>query len=83
MPLIHSEFVSHSVEINDQIRLANWTFNLGVLASNDVFYGQGLTETSGTVSGFALAPGHKYKMYDIDFKDMIQPRLGATWADVH
>ncbi|MEP7011593.1 MAG: carboxypeptidase regulatory-like domain-containing protein [Acidobacteriota bacterium] len=80
VPLIHSEFVSHSVEINDQIRLANWTFNLGVLASNDVFYGQGLKETSGNLSGFALAPGHKYKMYDIGFGDMIQPRLGATWA---
>lgn len=80
VPLIHSEFVSHSVEINDQIRLANWTFNLGLLASNDVFYGQGLRETSGNLSGFALAPGHKYKMYDIGFGDMIQPRLGATWA---
>ncbi len=80
VPLIHSEFVSHAIEINDQIRLDNWTFNLGVLASNDVFYGQGLREASGNLSGFALAPGHKYKMYEIDFEDMIQPRVGATWA---
>lgn len=80
VPLIHSEFVSHAIEINDQIRLDNWTFNLGLLASNDTFYGQGLRETSGNLSGFALAPGRKYKMYEIDFADMIQPRVGATWA---
>ncbi len=80
VPLIHSEFVSHSIEINDQIRLDNWTFNLGVLASNDVFYGQGLRETSGNLSGFEVAPGHQYKMYDIGFDEMIQPRVGATWA---
>ena len=80
VPMIHSEFVSHSVEINDQIRLANWTFNLGLLASNDVFYGQGLAETSGNLSGFTLAPGKKYKMYDIDFGELLQPRVGATWA---
>ncbi len=29
--------------------------------------------------GYELAPGEKYKMYTVDFKDMIQPRLGATW----
>ena len=28
----------------------------------------------------SLAPGNKYKMYDIPFSKMIQPRLGATWA---
>ncbi len=80
VPLIHSEFVSHSVEINDQIRLDNWTFNLGLLASNDIFYGQGLRETSGNLSGFTLAPGKKYKMYDIGFGELLQPRVGATWA---
>ncbi|HXU45779.1 MAG TPA: carboxypeptidase regulatory-like domain-containing protein [Thermoanaerobaculia bacterium] len=80
VPVIHSELVSHNIEINDQIRLANWTFNAGVVASKDTFYGQGLRAVGGNLSGFALAPGHKYKMYDIDFGDMIQPRLGATWA---
>jgi hypothetical protein len=24
--------------------------------------------------------GHKYEMYELDFLDMIQPRLGITWA---
>src|SRR6185295_13633020 len=80
VPVIHSELVSHNIEVNDQIRLANWTFNAGVVASKDTFYGQGLRAVGGNLSGFALAPGHKYKMYDIDFGDMIQPRLGATWA---
>ena len=35
------------------------------------FYGQGLREDSGNVSGFALAPGNKYKMYEIDCDDMM------------
>jgi hypothetical protein len=35
---------------------------------------------SGNVSGFALAPGHKYEMYEIDWDEMLSPRLGATWA---
>ena len=26
------------------------------------------------------APGNKYKMYEIPFSKMIQPRVGATWA---
>jgi hypothetical protein len=29
-------------EFNDTIKLADWTFNVGVLASNDTLYGQGL-----------------------------------------
>jgi hypothetical protein len=80
IPIIHSEFESTAIEINDTLRIGNWAFNLGLLASNDVFYGQGLREKSGTVSGFALARGNKYKMYEIDFADMIQPRLGAVWS---
>ena len=26
------------------------------------------------------SPGTKYKMHSTPFRDMIQPRLGATWA---
>jgi hypothetical protein len=77
-PVIHSEFQSVSFEINDTIRLANWTLNLGVIVSNDELFGQGLRENDSNVSGFELAPGNKYKMYEVDFDEMIQPRLGLT-----
>ena len=76
---IHSEYGSQSLEANDTIRWKNWTFNAGLLASNDTLYGQGLREAS-TLSGFTLAPGNKYKMYEIPFSKMIQPRVGGTWA---
>ena len=77
---IHSEFESQNVELQDTIRLDDWTFNVGVLLSNDELYGQGLRENSSNVSGFELSPGTRYKMYEIDFEDQIQPRLGAVWA---
>jgi Carboxypeptidase regulatory-like domain len=80
VPTIHSEYQSQSLEFNDTIRIKDWSFNLGVLASNDTLFGQGLREDSSTLSGFTLAPGNKYKMYEIPFKKMIQPRVGATWA---
>jgi hypothetical protein len=80
VPTIHSEYQSQSFEINDTIKLSDWSFNLGLLASNDTLYGQGLREDSSVLSGYTLAPGNKYKMYEIPFKKMIQPRLGATWA---
>jgi len=80
VPIIHSEFESQSIEVNDTIKWNNWSFNAGVVVSNDTFYGQGLRPNSGNLSGFELAPGHKYKMYEIDWKDLIQPRLGVTWA---
>lgn len=80
VPVIHSEFESHSIEINDTIQLDNLSINVGLMASNDLFYGQGLREKSGNLSGFELAPGNKYKMYEIDFEETLSPRLGATWA---
>ena len=76
---IRSEYKSQSFEANDTIRWKDWTFNAGLLASNDRLYGQGLREGS-TLSGFTLAPGNKYKMYEVPFSKMIQPRLGVTWA---
>ncbi|HVR42743.1 MAG TPA: carboxypeptidase-like regulatory domain-containing protein [Thermoanaerobaculia bacterium] len=78
--VIHSEFKSSNFEVNDTIRWGNWAFNAGVLVSNDILYGQGLREDSSTLSGYVSAPGNKYKMYEVDFEDQIQPRLGATWA---
>lgn len=77
---IHSELRSQNIEVNDTIHWANWTFNAGVLASNDTLYGQGLKNDSSTISGYTLCPGCRYKMYNIPFSKMIQPRLGATWA---
>jgi Carboxypeptidase regulatory-like domain/TonB-dependent Receptor Plug Domain len=79
VPTLHSEFHSQSIEANDTIRLNNWTFNLGVMASNDVLYGQGLAKAD-NIAGFVSSPGTKYKMHEFGFGDEIQPRLGATWA---
>lgn len=80
VPTIHSEYQSQSLEFNDAIRYRDWTFNLGLLASDDTLYGQGLKEDSSTLSGYVLSPGTKYKMYETGFGKMLQPRLSATWA---
>ena len=77
---IHSEYRSQNFEVNDTIKWQNWAFNVGLIASNDTLYGQGLKKDSSTISGFVAAPGHEYEMYDIPFEKMLQPRLGATWA---
>ena len=75
---IHSEYRSQSIEINDAIRWQNWTFNAGVLLSRDRRYGSGLREDAGALSGFVSAPGNKYLMYEIPFKD----RSAARRRDV-
>ena len=80
LPVINSEYTSHNVEINDTIRMNNWTFNAGLLASYDILYGQGLREDASTLSGFVSDPLNKYKMYTLPFDKMLQPRLSATWA---
>jgi hypothetical protein len=79
LPVIHSEFHSQNVELNDTIRMNNWSFNVGVLASSDTLYGQGLAKAD-NLAGFVKSPGTQYKMKEFGFGDMIQPRLGATWA---
>lgn len=79
LPVIHSEFRSQNIEINDVVHWHNWSFNLGVLDSQDKLYGQGLTRAD-NYAGFVKSPGTKYLMHVFDWKDMIQPRLGATWA---
>ncbi len=79
VPPIVSKSVNYNFEINDTIEWQDFTFNIGVLISKDELYGQGLKANSANVSGFELAPGNEYKMYTVDFKDMIQPRLGVTW----
>lgn len=80
VPTIKSFMESQSIEINDTFTLADWTFNVGFQFSNDTYFGSGLRETGQGVSGFEVAPGNKYEMYDIGFGEMIQPRLGATWS---
>lgn len=79
VPKIHSEFHSQNIELNDSIHMNNWLFNVGVLASNDTLYGQGLKQAD-NIAGFVTSPGTKYKMHSFGFNKMIQPRLGATWA---
>jgi hypothetical protein len=80
VPTVHSEYKAHNVEINDIIKWGDFSFNVGLLASNDRLYGQGLRETGGNLSGFALDKDSKYLQYELDFEDMLQPRLGAVWA---
>lgn len=79
-PTIVSEYRSQNIEVNDTIKWQNWSFNLGVMASKDTLFGQGLLEDEHTVSGFVAKSGYKYKMYDIPFEKTIQPRAGVTWA---
>ena len=79
VPTIHSEIHVQNIELNDTIRMNNWTFNVGVLASNDTLYGQGLREAD-NIAGFVASPGTKYKMHESSFSDQIQPRLSTTWA---
>ncbi len=74
---INSQTRSENFEFNDTISWKNFTFNLGLLISKDTLYGQGLKRNSENVSGFELAEGHRYEMYEVD--PMLQPRLGLTW----
>ena len=82
IPSIYSSSELQSIELNDTISIGDWTYNVGVMLSNDILYGQGLAPApSGTnpITGFVQSPGTPYKMYEVDFKDMIQPRLGVNW----
>ncbi|MEC7691857.1 MAG: carboxypeptidase regulatory-like domain-containing protein [Pseudomonadota bacterium] len=78
-PSIVSSAESFNFEINDTIEHGDFTYNVGLLVSKDVLYGQGLAENSENISGYEVAPGNPYKMYTVDWKDMVQPRLGVTW----
>ena len=80
VPTINSQYHQHNIELNDVVKWSNLTVNVGFLLSNDKLYGMGLREKEGTVSGFELAPGNRYLMHEIEWKDTIQPRLGAVWA---
>ncbi|HKB78551.1 MAG TPA: hypothetical protein VKH35_02430, partial [Thermoanaerobaculia bacterium] len=79
VPVIHSEFHSQNIEFNDTIHWQNWAFNVGVLDSQDILFGQGLAKAD-NVAGYVASPGTKYKMHTFGWGQMLQPRLGATWA---
>jgi hypothetical protein len=85
VPTIHSEFRSKNIEVNDAIAVKNFTFNVGFLDSQDTLYGQGLNNADGTLSGYVLSTGtttkaRQYKMYEVPWKKLFQPRLSGTWA---
>jgi hypothetical protein len=79
VPVIHSEFHSANFEVNDTIHWNNWAFNVGLLDSQDILYGQGLAKAD-NYAGFTTSPGTKYRMHSFGFSEMLQPRLGATWT---
>ncbi|HEV2720283.1 MAG TPA: carboxypeptidase regulatory-like domain-containing protein, partial [Thermoanaerobaculia bacterium] len=79
LPVIHSEYHSQNVELNDVIHWNDWSFNVGVLDSQDSLYGQGLAKAD-NFAGYVKSPGTKYLMKAFRWSQMIQPRLGATWA---
>jgi hypothetical protein len=79
IPAIDTGAKSQNIEINDAIYWNNWTFNVGVLISEDKLYGQGLKKNKNNVSGYEVAIGNRYLMKKVDFSEMIQPRLGIAW----
>jgi hypothetical protein len=78
VPPIDTGAKSRNIELNDTMYWKDFTFNVGVLFSEDKLYGQGL-EKADTISGFVVAPGNRYMMKKVSFGDMVQPRLGITW----
>lgn len=78
-PNINSGSKLQSFEINDTIETGAWTFNVGVLVSNDTLYGQGLKNNENTLSGFEVSPGTRYTMYETKWSKMIQPRIGINY----
>lgn len=79
VPPIRSYVETTNIELNDTMTWGDWTFNVGVLFSQDELFGQGLKVNKANLSGFEASPGTKYPMHKISFSDMIQPRLGVTW----
>jgi len=79
IPPIDTGAKSRNIEINDAIYWNDFTFNVGVLISEDKLYGQGLKKNKNNLSGFEVALGHRYMMKKVDFSEMVQPRLGITW----
>jgi len=79
VPPIDTGAKSRNIELNDKIYWNDFTFNVGVLISEDKLYGQGLKVNKSTISGYEAAIGNRYLMKKVDFSEMLQPRLGITW----
>ena len=79
IPPIDTGAKSRNIELNDKIYWNDFTFNLGVMISEDKLYGQGLKRDKSALSGFVAAPGNRYLMKEVSFSEMLQPRLGITW----
>jgi len=76
--VVHSEYVSDNIEINDNMTIGLWNVNVGLLLSQDELFGQDLANDSTTLSGYRLERGAKYSMYKMKWSDMVQPRMGIT-----
>ena len=79
VPTIHSEYVTLNYELNDKIKWNKFTFNVGLVISNDKLYGSGLREDPSTVSGYVQVRGNKYLEHEVKAADTLQPRLGITY----
>ena len=82
MPTIHSEYRSQSFEFNDTIALeATGRSTSACSRATTRSTARACARTS--IDALRLRRwrrAHKYKMYEIPFSKMMQPRLGATWA---
>ena len=77
---IFSSSELQSFEVNAEYTAGDWTYNVGVMVSQDELFGQGLApDPSNPLTGLTQSPGTKYKMYTVDWADQIQPRLGVNW----
>ena len=83
-PPIHSEYQSQSFESTTRSAGATGRSTSACSRATTRSSARACARTPSTLSGFVLAPGNKYKMYEIPFSKMIQPRarrdLGATTA---
>ena len=72
---IHSEYHSQNFELNDTIKWKNWTFNVGAARSATTrSTARACARTPRPCPATSPRPGNKYKMYEIPFGKMIQPR---------
>ena len=79
IPPIDTGAKSRNIEFNDTMYWGDFTFNVGLMISEDKLYGQGLKVDKSALSGFVGAPGNRYLMKKVDFSEMLQPRLGIIW----
>ena len=74
------EFESQNFELNDTIKWKNWSFNVGVLVSQDTLYGQGLRRTPRRCPGSSLRRATSTRCTRSRSARCSSRALGATWA---